>query len=400
MRKIFLVPTLMLMYVLTACGASRADIVYTTEDGTSRSLGGIEVEGAESIDISKLSPIKTGLKEGARVSAFWGNQQPRVLLTEPGASDGDAAYIYTPNNWEEEPSEQTLTGTLALRGASASRQGNSLFTASQSCLTEYSASSYAPTGRVYICTEGDRITSGEDVLVNGTVIYGLFSVREPESDGPYLSSKLVLLDGQLNEQGRYDNFNVGPQAVALAATSDGKIAVAYRGEEDWKGGIDLCYRGALSHLISGDVSGDQYGAIPTLCSDGDSGLYFVGQKQVGGIAPVNTLYRWKSDGTFSAIPSGEASSSFVKVAWDDTHKLLAMATAEKIVVFQDDTVLRTFTSADLGGTVTSMAATIDSGSSDESSSSNCGALSLGSAALLAPLTLLCGKKARSRVGGR
>ena len=391
MRKTFLMSVFALLCALLAAGTAGADVFYTTESGT---LGTIVIKSAESIDPPAPVVSSLGTNTSLDVSSFGVDGGTRVMVTKRSTGGDDTAVIYTPGTWTDS-NNYTLTGTRNIHGTANARNGKSLYTASwgTASIVEYdNTSNYKATGRQYTYKPAGT-AHAEDVLVGSSAIYGLFSVQSADTEGKekYLSSRLVWMDGQLSDtvQG-FGGINAGPNASEMAFLSDGRIAIAYRGNSK-KGGIDLLSGGTISTLISGDVSGDKYGEIPTLCSDGDKGLYFVGQKLSDDIS-VDTLYRWKSDGTFSTLESSDH-SAFVKVAWDDSNKLLVLARANKIEIFKDDKRVQKFESTQLDGTVSSMALTASAGSTDSGSSSNCDLLAPGSLALfLLPLTLIRRRK--------
>ena len=386
MRKTFLMSVFALLCALLAAETAGADVFYTTENGT---LGMIVIQSAESIDLrpSVVSGLGTTSLD---VSSFGVDGGTRVMVTKRSTGGDDTATIYTPGTWTDS-TDRVLTGTRNIHGTANAGNGRSFYTASwgTASIVEYNnTSSYKATGRQYTYKPANGTPHAEGVLVGSSWIYGLFSVQ---SANAYLPSRIVWMDGQLSDtvQG-VGGVNTSPNASGMAFLSDGRIAISYRGNER-KGGIDLLSGSTITSLISGDVSGDQYGEIPTLCSDGDKGLYFVGQKLSEDVnVHVDTLYRRKSDGTFSTVKDS-ITGSFVKVAWDNSHKLLVLATENKIAIFKEDTPLKEFSS--LGGTVTSMALTAPAGKTDSGSSSNCSALTTGSLALLLlPLALLRRRK--------
>lgn len=389
MRKTFLMSVFVLLSVLLAIGTAGADVFYTTENGT---LGTIVIESAESIDLRPT--VVQNLGTNLDVSTFGVDGGTRVMVTKRSTGGDDTAVIYTPGNWTDS-TDCILTKTHNIHSTANAGNGKSFYTASwgNASIVEYdNTSSYKATGRQYVYTPSSGTAHAEDVLV-GSWVYGLFSVQSDDAEGKttYLPSRIVWMDGQLSNtvQG-FGGVNTSPNASGMAFLSDGRIAIAYRGNER-KGGIDLLSGSTITSLISGD----QYGEIPTLCSDGDKGLYFVGQKLSEDVnVHVDTLYRRKSDGTFSTVKDS-ITGSFVKVAWDDSHKLLVLATENKIAIFKDDKLLKDkeFSNDQLGGTVSSMALTAPAGKAASSSSSNCSALTTGSLALLLlPLALLRRRK--------
>lgn len=379
MRKAFLMSVFALLCALLAAGTAGADVFYTTENGT---LGTIVIRSAESID----SPVTvaSSLGNSLDVSSFGVDGGTRVMVTRRSTGGDDTAAIYTPGTWTNS-TDCILTGTTNIHGTSNAKNGKSFYTASwgTTSIVEYdNTSSYKATGRQYTYKPANGTAHAEDVITGSNTVYGLFSVQ---SDDKYLPSRVVWMDGQISDKVQgFGGANAGPNASEMTFLSDGRVAIGYRGAKG-KGGIDLLSGKTITSLISGDVSGDQYGEIPTLCSDGNKGLYFVSHK-VSDNDTTNVLYRWKQDNTFTAIQSNDH-SDFVKVAWDDNNKLLVLATEDKITLFKDDSQHKAFSS--LGGTVTSMALTASAGSTDSGSSSNCGILASGSLALLLlPLALL------------
>lgn len=384
MRKTFLMSVFALLCAMLAAGTAGADVFYTTENGT---LGTIVIESAESIDLRPN--VAQNLGTSLDVSSFGVDGGTRVMVTRRSTGGDDTAAIYTPGTWTNS-TDCILTGTTNIHGTANAGNGRSLYTASwgTASIVEYdNTSSYKATGRQYTYKPANGTAHAEDVLV-GSWVYGLFSVQ---SDDKYLPSRVVWMDGQISDKVQgFGGANAGPNASEMTFLSDGRVAIAYLGNErddgkGGKGGIDLLSGKTITSLISGDVSGDQYGEIPTLCSDGDKGLYFVGQSED---ISVDTLYRWKSDGTFTPLESHDH-SSFVKVAWDDSNKLLVLATEKKIAIFKENTEGTPFRTFELDGTVSSMALTAPAGKTDSGSSSNCSALTPGSLALLLlPLALL------------
>ena len=393
MRKTFLMSVFALLCALLAAGTAGADVFYTTENGT---LGTIVIESAESIDLRPT--VVQNLGTSLDVSTFGVDGGTRVMVTRRSVDSNDKASIYTPGIWTDS-TDCILTGTTNIHGTANAGNGRSLYTASwgTASIVEYdNTSSYKATGRQYTYKPANGTAHAEDVLV-GSWVYGLFSVQ---SDDKYLPSRVVWMDGQISDKVQgFGGANAGPNASEMTFLSDGRVAIAYLGNErddgkGGKGGIDLLSGKTITSLISGDVSADQYGEIPTLCSDGDKGLYFVSHK-VSNDVTTNTLYRWKQDNTFTAIRSDDHPGSFFSLAWDDSNKLVVLAREDNISIFkEEDKVvkeLRSFPTpaAVLGGKVTSMTLTAAAGRTDSGSSSNCGILASGSLALLLlPLALL------------
>ena len=379
MRKTFLMSVFVLLSVLLAIGTAGADVFYTTGSGT---LGTIVIESAESIDLQPT--VVKNLGTNLDVSTFGVDGGTRVMVTRRSVDSNDKASIYTPGIWTDS-TDCILTETRNIHGTANAENGRTFYTASRetASIVEYdNTSSYKATGRQYTYKPTNGTAHAEDVLTGSNTVYGLFSVQ---SDDKYLPSRVVWMDGQISDKVQgFGGTDASPNASEMTFLSDGRVAIGYCGN-DGKGGIDLLSGKTITSLISGDVSGDQYGEIPTLCSDGDKGLYFVGQKTSDDVY-MDTLYRRKSDGTFSTVKDS-ITGSFVKVAWDNSHKLLVLATENKIAIFKEDTPLKEFSS--LGGTVSSMALTAPAGKTDSGSSSNCGILASGSLALLLlPLALL------------
>ncbi|MCR5346988.1 MAG: hypothetical protein K6E38_04355 [Fretibacterium sp.] len=388
MRKSFLVSAAALLCALFAGGTAAADVFYTTENGTAGTLGTIVIRSAESID----SPVTvvSGLGTSLDVSAFGVDGGTRVLLTHRSADSNDTAAVYTPGTWTSS-TDCVLTGTTNLHGATNSGNGRSLYTASwgNGSIVEYATSTFTATGNKYTYTPSNGTARGVDVL-SGSSVFGLFSVQSGDTG---LASRVVWMDGQISDKVQgFGGTDASPNASEMTFLSDGRIAIAYLGNGG-KGGIDLLNRGAVSSLISADVSGDQYGEVPTLCSDGDNGLYFVSHN-VSNDVTTNALYRWKQDNTFTAISGDLGSGSFFRLAWDDSNKLVVLAASNRIAIFRvEDEEVKQLRSFEITRPVTSMALTAAAGSSDSSSSSGCSALAAGSLVLLLlPLTALGRRK--------
>ena len=82
-----------------------------------------------------------------------------------------------------------------------------------------------------------------------------------------------------------------------------------------------------------------------------------------------------------------------RLVWDASAKVLAATTGDRVLIFKDDALVRTLTSGDLGGTVTSLATFNEVSDKDDGDSGFCSALGLGAVALFLPLALLRRRRA-------
>lgn len=368
MKKILTTALLLVLLALPLSGAARADILYTTVEGGKGTFGAVRVTGTASLDIVS---IDTGLSTEIRVLA-WGRRYPRAVVIDPLTSP-DTARFYIPGQWTSAPAVGTLDKADDILAMDESNNGNSLFAASygNASIREYSLSDYTPTGRVYTQRAPEGYTAhAQKVIIADNYIYGLFTYDDDIGSGD-LYSRVMAFDGQLISDVVYTSVNVGFNATDMTFFGGG-LAVAYlggqRGSVVRGSGIDI-----INNSVTSPISGDDFGRIETLCRDQGNGLYFTTTKD-----DTVTLWHWTYSSGSQAVDTYDG--SFSQLLWDGSHKTLVLATEEGLFL-SGDLGVRTFTNSELGGTLTSIAATSPATEWKEGSSSGC-------AAAAVPLSLL------------
>ncbi|MBQ7262182.1 MAG: hypothetical protein IJR14_00530 [Synergistaceae bacterium] len=401
MRKILAVLSL----VLLSCGAAWGDLVYTTSDYTTGTLGTIEI-AASGATVSKA--LFAGLGGDTLIWSYGQGEAARVIVDERAYGTGsDRVYVFEPNSedgWSE-PKNEVWSIATNTHGIVRSVDGNSLYaTCNDSAnVVEINATTYKTTGRFYAFPKGGLLGGyepfGEKAVIVGDTLYALFSMRSGSYPNfSYLESKVrgLKVDGAaLVETGA--SFDVGRNAVDMVEVSQGKLAVGFWGGNQAfgaRGGIDVIdtTAGTVERAVS-----LAEGGVTALCSDGKGGLWYIAQvySDDPNATPTSSLYHWtgSSDGTLVRDISSTTGYSF-QVAWDAVENVLYVLAGDKILILDSAGTLRqTFDSAALGGPAYSIAVADirpagQGGGEESSGGGGCGTMGFGVLTLALPLCLI------------
>lgn len=403
MRKILAASSLLLLL----CGAAWGDLVYTTSDYTTGTLGTIEI-AASGATVSKA--LFAGLGGDTLIWSYGQGEAARVIVDERAYGTGsDRVYVFEPNSedgWSE-PKNEVWSIATNTHGIVRSVDGNSLYaTCNDSAnVVEINATTYKATGRFYAFPKGGLLGGyepfGEKAVIVGDTLYALFSMRSGSYPNfSYLESKVrgLKVDGAaLVETGA--SFDVGRNAVDMVEVSQGKLAVAFWGGNQAfgaRGGIDVIdtTAGTVERAVS-----LAEGGVTALCSDGKGGLWYIAQTYSDdptNYSPTSSLYHWtgSGDGTLVRDISSTTGYSF-QVAWDAAENVLYVLAGDRISVCDaQGAELKSFSSAELGGPAYSIAVAdirpAGQGGGEESSGGGggCDAAGLGALALALPLCLI------------
>ena len=401
MRKILAVLSL----VLLSCGAAWGDLVYTTSDYTTGTLGTIEI-AASGATVSKA--LFAGLGGDTLIWSYGQGEAARVIVDERAYGTGsDRVYVFEPNSedgWSE-PKNEVWSIATNTHGIVRSVDGNSLYaTCNDSAnVVEINATTYKTTGRFYAFPKGGLLGGyepfGEKAVIVGDTLYALFSMRSGSYPNfSYLESKVrgLKVDGAaLVETGA--SFDVGRNAVDMVEVSQGKLAVGFWGGNQAfgaRGGIDVIdtTAGTVERAVS-----LAEGGVTALCSDGKGGLWYIAQvySDDPNATPTSSLYHWtgSSDGTLVRDSSSTTGYSF-QVAWDAVENVLYVLAGDKILILDSAGTLRqTFDSAALGGPAYSIAVADirpagQGGGEESSGGGGCGTMGFGVLTLALPLCLI------------
>ncbi len=376
-----LLPALLL---LLSAGAAGANVVYTAvgAGSSTASVGVIGISSAASVDVRPS--VLTGRPADAAVYAFQRDGGQYVLVNHPDRTSGDAVYVYsTARGWNAPVASADWPGVRGVRDMDVSDNGRSLFAAAYDSgnVVEIRTETLLPTGNALTLSADGGSAHGQRIRVRGKELYALLTAGD--ATGNDVSGWLFRLDGRLVP---YASFDVGAGATDIALYDDEKTLALTYGNG---GGIKVYQpsRGRLTDLVSGSSG---YGDIVSVCEDGGSSVYFIARTTSG----ADVLYHWKDNAAAEVWRSVDVPKDGVRrLVWDTSGKALVATTGDRVLIFKEDALVRTLTSGDLGGTVTSLAAFNEAGDEDDGDSGFCSALGLGAAALLLPLALLRRRRA-------
>lgn len=359
-------------------------MVYTAvgAGSSAASVGIIGISSAASIDVRPS--VLTGRPADAAVYAFLRDGGQYVLVSHSNSTTGDAVYVYSAaRGWNAPIASADWPGVRGVRDMDVSDNGRSLFAAASDSgnLVEIRTETLLPTGNVLALSADGGNVHGQRVRVRGKEIYALLTAGNANGDN--VSGWLFRLDGRLVP---YASFDLGAGATDMALYDDEKVLALVYGNG---GGIKVYQpgRGKFKDLVNGSGG---YGDIVSVCEDGGSSIYFIAQTASG----ADALYHWKDSAAAEVWRSADAPKDGLRrLVWDTSAKALAATTGDRVLIFKDDALVRTLTSGDLGGTVTSLATFNEVSDKDDGDSGFCSALGLGAVALLLPLALLRRRRA-------
>ena len=371
-----LLPALLL---LLSAGAAGANVVYTAvgAGSSTASVGVIGISSAASVDVRPF--VLTGRPADAAVYAFQRDGGQYVLVSHSNSTTGDAVYVYSAaRGWNAPIASADWPGVRGVRDMDVSDNGRSLFAAAydSGSVVEIRTETLLPTGNVLALSADGGNVHGQRVRVRGKELYALLTAGNANGDN--VSGWLFRLDGRLVP---YASFDLGAGATDMALYDDEKVLALVYGNGD---GIKVYQpgRGKFKDLVNGSGG---YGDIVSVCEDGGSSVYFIARTTSG----ADVLYHWKDNAAAEVWRSVDAPKDGVRrLVWDAGGKALAATTGDRVLIFKEDALVRTLTSGDLGGTVTSLATFNEVADENDGDSGFCSALGLGAAVLFLPLALL------------
>ena len=364
--------TLSLMILLSLCGISFADFIYTTENG---SLGTIGVN--TSYDITSPSLQYSGNISSPFLTSFWNGSGTDILLIDRYGSDsGDVGYVFSPSSLSSFSASHDIDGVYGTELAGFSQNGYSIFLTSGATIYEVNTSDF----RVKNSFDCTKVLSRDgydteicSLAVDSSIIHVLARAGSSE--------KYMRFDGQMsNHVGTFGSYDVSPGASVVLNTENSLAVVGH------SSGIETLRRdGKFYSVISTDSP------VKAMCPDDSNGIFFATQTQSGSTY-TNTVQQLSSSGeSLFVLETIESSSPNIKMLRDDSHhEIFAVMTDEKITVISyKDGAINTweFTSSALGGKPAGIAAASVSGISKNSSSSGCSGGFAGLIALLIPFML-------------
>ncbi len=355
---------LSLMILLSLCGISFADFIYTTESGT---LGTIRTN--ESFDVEAPSIQYRGNMSSAFVTSFWNGKTSNVLLVDRyGSLSGDRGYVFNPSDLSTFTASYDIAGVYGTELAAFSLNGYSLYLTAGSEIYDVNTYDFKVINS-FDCTNvisrDDHDTQIRSIAVDTSIIHVLVNVGE--------QSKYLRFDGQLKKNGvkYFRSFDVSPGASVVLSTNNNLAAVGHSLGIDMLNSNSKFYR-----LISTDHP------VKAICPDTSGGLFYATQT-TSGDKYTNTIrhYSTSEPGSNQSTQTIESSSPNIKLLRDTARlDIFAAMTDEKITVFSYiDGMITTweFTSSDLGGNPVAITAASVKGYSSSSSSSGCSSVYAG-----------------------
>lgn len=350
MKKFFV--SLIILSVM--CMTAEAHILYTTQNG---SLGLIKVNGTGVNSIDLVGTQNSG-GNGSVVASYWENNTSNgsgnskiILITPKESSDttvsGDTAArfsSYESLSKKLDDKDIYLAGTYGTPIICGTNSGGSLYLATGSYLREYKTADFKLYNSrdlsVDLSSENAKIKS---VVKTDTRIYVLTAFNNTT-----VSNDIVMvLDGTLNPTSEYAGkmqVNTSKDAYAMDLLSDSRIAVGCS-----NGVYHVKNSSTTESLVSTDYP------VVALHKDTGSGFYYMIQSEdkVNNVK-INSLIHY----TNSAVTplSGDViniSGDKAVIVKDSNYDVLGVIIGEKIAIVRMSSgeILKTFTSADLGGSL-------------------------------------------------
>ena len=368
-----------LLVCLLACSA-QANIVYTTTQGR---MGLIKISEALSTDIQ---PGKYSGASGSFAAHFYNEDGTSLIaLIEPEtnarASSGDKAYIFNASDLTSPiyDKPKILTGAYNTRSAAYSDNHRGLFFASslngEARVSEFNTENIELV-RDFTYTASSDNAFMSTVLVNNSSVYCLVN-KASEQD-----SMFIRFDGQLKDDIEgYATISAVYDSELIAFGKDSRILL---GHSD---GIDTVKDNKFVTMLSAD------NPVKAICRDNEGGFYFITQSDTG----QQTLRHYTGNVlTASKLASGNGSTCKAIYYDKDGTKFAAFIMNDRIMIYDpdDDSLIKEFTSSELGGAPFSIASCTANTDSNKDSSNGCNATGAGLVSMLLAGIVLIHKNRR------
>ena len=355
MKKIFLS---LIIFVMT-CTVASAHIVYTTEAGD---LGLITIGNGNTITVSS-NEYSGGT--GSVVASYWENNtsngegNSKIILITPkdNSVSGDTAVRFSSYEDLSSPIDDEpiyLANTYGTPIICGTNSGGSLYLATDTSMREYKTASFNLYNTYTYTNENSAMTPEiKSVIKSSTRVYLLIAFNDDKT-ATNSNDIIVMLEGTLNPKSEYSStydIETLKNAYTMNFIKDSKIAV---GCSD---GVYNVAEGSATSIVSSDCP------VVAIYPDTSSGFYYITQSE-----DKKYLYHYTTIDT-TPSPLISESGNGAKLAKDSTYNVMGVMIGEKIVLIKmdDDTILQTYSSTDLGGNPISIASSSTTGNSADSS---------------------------------
>ncbi len=347
---------LTVIFILSFCASSWANIAYTNSTGN---LGLIQVNSSEDVEAPSI-------KYSASIAdpfifSYWSGSNARVVLTDRNKTEsGDRLYIFDPVDFSTVQASKDLDGIRGINAAGYSENGRMIFVSSGSKIFGIETSSFN-TEVSYDC---ERIISTDEYVTEiKSIVVDANTVNVLASSGGL--DRYIRFDGQLKEGVTFFISRDVTSGASTLAMVNGSLLLAH------PYGIDaLGSDGQFGRIISTDYP------VTAMCADDNAGVYYATQQYING-QYVNTITNSaNTDTVFKFQPvTLNSSSPYIQLVRDTTHNMLAVMTAENILIYSvsNGGLMRSFGNSELYGIPVGITATSASGYNPNSSSSGCNA---------------------------
>ena len=356
-----------LIFLGMLCGISSADIVYSTSDGK---LGLIKISSNASGDVVTLDGVKySSSATNPLLYSYRDKDDNNFVLLINRLDSGDTVRRFNFNNLST-PVDNEAISLTDVKGTTAlafSANGRSLYFATPSGLIDVSTETLK-TNRVFDCTQkssDDVKREVKGVEVSLSRVFALIDYQNESND------RLLMFDGQLKTDveafGQWEGHN---DMTSMIGISNGRYAFAR------SSGVDVFSNSTFTKVVSTDYP------VKALQSDTGHGILYATQNQSNDVY-VDTLSHYSTEASNFSTVTVNASNSNLKLLRNDNILAAIMGNEIYFYNIEKGTLLKTFTSSQLGGNPVSMTIAHVGGTSDTSDkSSGCEVGSLGAAALM------------------
>lgn len=342
------------LILLSLCGISSADIIYTTTDGQ---LGVIAVYSSSDISAPSVE-YKSGISYPL-LSSYWNGTSTNVMLIENNkTASGDKAYVFNPEDLTKFSGSYDIAGVHGAENAGYAENGRSIFLTAGSKIFEVNTSQF----KVINSYDCSRVVSDN---VYGTEIQSIAveysTINVLTYAGP--KYKFVRFDGQLKEGVPYfmsSDVAIGASCLCIV----NNIALLGHGS-----GVDgLSRQNRFERIISTDYP------VRAICPDDESSFYFATMHETESGYEFLVAHPSNTELTTKLAPVTLISDyPYIQLVKDKTLNVLAVMTAEMILTFDMRTGRQSgiFDTAALKGQPIGIAAASVTGYSSKNGSSGC-----------------------------
>ncbi len=364
--------TLSLMILLTFCGISCADLIYSTANGN---IGLIRINSSSDVETPSIQ--YTGTVSDPLIASFWNSSATNVMMIDRYAKEsGDCVYVFSPSDLTKFTYSRDIIGVRGANNATYSENGYSVFLSAGSKIYDVDSSSFNVLNS-FDCTNVISNDNYDTEILALTADSSLIHVLASAGN----RQKYMRFDGQLKT--RVDYFmsaDMSAGASAMYTTSNGYPIIGH------SEGIDMMNSSSkFYHLFSTDHP------VKAICADENGGGFFYATQQQSGDKYINRLshFSQKDDSLGVTI---ESATPEIKLLRDNQHReAFAVVAGGKITVCtyrNGKTNVWSYSASELGGTPVGIVAAAVSGYNGNSSSSGCDSVYAGMILLMAiPLML-------------